>query len=180
MTNYRRNRKDGGIYFFTIAIANRNLDLLVRHIDLFKTALYHEKHRLPFTLLWLVVLPDHLHAIWRLPMEDTDYSNRWRRIKASFSRALPKTESVSESRISKGERGIWQRRFWEHTIRDDEDLHRHLDYFHYYPVKHGLVNNVVDWPHSTFHGYVERGVYTADWGRGGHQDMGNIVYGEFD
>jgi putative transposase len=166
MTNYRRNRVEGGTYFFTVAIAQRHLDLLVKHIKLLKTALREEKQLAPFVNLGFVVLPDHLHALWRLPEGDTDYSNRWRRIKSKFSRVLPKGEPISKSRTSKGERSIWQRRFWEHTIRDEEDFQRHLDYVHYNPVKHGLVSRVVDWPHSTFHEYVAQGKYSRDWGQG--------------
>jgi putative transposase len=166
MTNYRRNRVEGGTYFFTVAIANRHLDLLVQHIEVLKIALRDEKKNAPFINLGFVVLPDHLHAVWRLPEGDADYSNRWRRIKTRFSRALPHDETVSNSRIAKGERGIWQRRFWEHTIRDEDDLPRHLDYIHYNPVKHGFVCHAADWPHSTFHEYVARGKYDRDWGHG--------------
>ena len=166
MTNYLRNRVKGGTYFFTVVIAERNPGLLVRHIELLKTALQFEKQNAPFITLGFVVLPDHLHAVWRLPEGDMDYSNRWRRIKANFSRSLPRCEDISPSRDKKGERGIWQRRFWEHTIRDQEDLNRHLDYIHYNPVKHGLVSRAVDWPHSTFHEYVARRKYDRDWGHG--------------
>lgn len=164
MTNYRRNREQGGTYFFTVAIAQRHLDLLVRHIDHLKATLAEEKKRYPFTNIGFVVLPDHLHAVWRFPEGDADYSNRWRRIKAGFSRALPKGEPISNSRIAKCERGIWQRRFWEHTIRNERDLQRHLDYIHYNPVKHGLVLRVAEWPYSTFHAYVTRGIYGLEWG----------------
>ena len=156
MTDYRRNRRKGGTFFFTLVIAQRRLDLLVRYVDHLKAAMRAEHTRAPFTNIGLVILPDHLHAIWRLPEGDTDYSSRWRRIKASFSRGLPNCERVSESRRRKGERGIWQRRFWEHTIRDEEDLKRHLDYVHFNPVKHGIVLRVADWPYSTFHSYVDR------------------------
>jgi putative transposase len=149
----------------------------VRHIAHLKAALRDEQQRAPFVNLGLVVLLDHLHAVWRLPEGDADYSERWRRIKAGFSRALPagervgasrtaRGERVSASRAGKGERGVWQRRFWEHTIRDEEDLRNHLDYVHFNPVKHGLVSRVIDWPHSTFHEYVRRGVYAPDWGGG--------------
>ena len=169
MTNYRRNRVPGGTFFFTVAIAERHLDLLVAHIDHLKTALRNEHQRGSFINLGLVVLPDHLHAVWRLPEGDADYSNRWRRIKAAFSHALARGKSISPSRSAKGERGIWQRRFLEHTIRDEDDLRRHLDYVHFNPVKHGLVARVADWPYSTFHVYMRRGVYAADWG--GEQAM---------
>ena len=166
MTSYRRNHVPGGIYFFTVAIANRRHNLLLQHIETLRAAYREERQTYPFATLGLVVLPDHIHAVWRLPTGDADYSNRWRRIKARFSAAMPSGEQLSKSRASKGERGIWQRRFWEHTLRDLNDLRRHLDYLHFNPVKHGLVSKVVDWPHSTFHGYVQRGVYPADWGGG--------------
>ncbi|MGA2402941.1 MAG: transposase [Syntrophobacteraceae bacterium] len=176
MTNYRRNRLPGGTYFFTVAIAQRHLDILVQHVRHLKAALRDEHQRAPSINLALVVLPDHLHAIWRLPQEDSDYSNRWRRIKAGFSRALPLGERVSTSREMKGERGTWQRRFWEHTVRDEEDLQHHLDYIHFNPVKHGLVSRVSDWPHSTFHEYVRRGLYASDWG--GCNDLLDKDFGE--
>ena len=102
----------------------------------------------------MVVLPEHLHAIFTLPPGDADFSMRWRLIKVGFSRALPATERRSVSRMSQGERGIWQRRFWEHAIRDDEDLRRHVEYIHYNPVKHGYVAAPADWPHSSFHRFV--------------------------
>jgi len=164
MTNYRRNRVPGGTFFFTLAIAERNRDLLIRHIELFKSVYRAEQERFPFVNVGLVVLPDHLHAIWRLPQGDLDYSRRWRLIKSRFSIGIPSGEWVSGSRARKGERGIWQRRFWEHTIRDEDDLRRHLDYVHYNPVKHGLVQCAADWSHSTFHEYVKRGKYSRDWG----------------
>lgn len=164
VTNYRRNRQRGDTYFFTVAIAQRHLDLLVRHVDHLKRALRAENQRAPFTNLGLVILPDHLHAVWRLPEGDAGYSSRWRRIKASFSRVLPKDEPVSNSRMVKGERGIWQRRFWEHTIRDEADLRHHLDYIHFNPVKHGFVSRVGDWPYSTTHAYVDRGIHNLSWG----------------
>ncbi|MBA3015558.1 MAG: transposase [Proteobacteria bacterium] len=164
MTNYRRNRVPGGTYFFTVAIADRRCDLLARHAEHFKAVFREEQQRAFFINLALALLPDHLHAVWQLPEGDSDYSSRWRRIKAGFTRLFPSGERVSSSRAARGERGIWQRRFWEHTIQDQDDLQRHLDYVHWNPVKHGLVSQVVDWPHSTFHAYVERGIYPADWG----------------
>ena len=176
MTNYRRYRLAGGTYFFTVAIVARHLDILVQNIQQLKAAFRDEHQRAPFINLALVVLPDHLHAIWRLPEGDSDYSNRWRRIKAGFSRALPMGDRVSPSQGMKGERGIWQRRFWEHTMRDEQDLHRHLDYIHFNPVKHGYVARVSDWPHSTFHEYMRRGVYTLDWG--GCKDLLDAEFGE--
>ena len=145
---------------------NRNLDLLVKYVEILKQVFDREKDHAPFTNLGFVILPDHLHVIWRLPNDDSDYSDRWRRIKANFSKRVPISATISDSRKAKGERGIWQRRFWEHTIRDDEDLNNHLDYIHYNPVKHGLVSRVIDWPHSSFHEYVVRGKYNKNWGSG--------------
>jgi putative transposase len=110
-----------------------------------------------------VVLPDHLHAIWSLPENDLDFATRWRLIKSALSRTLPRDERISASRASKGERGIWQRRYWEHTLRDERDFARHVDYIHFNPVKHGHVARVRDWPYSSFHRMVRRGVYPNDW-----------------
>jgi putative transposase len=109
-------------------------------------------------------LPDHLHAIWTLPEDNSDFSTRWNLIKREFSRQLPNASARSASQIAKREKGIWQRRFWEHVIRDEIDLVRHIDYIHFNPVKHGLVSQAVDWPHSSFHTYVARGDLPADWG----------------
>jgi putative transposase len=119
----------------------------------------------------IVILPDHLHCIWTLSEGDDDFSTRWRQIKAAFSRQLPKTERHSQSRLNKGERGIWQRRFWEHAIRGDADYQRHVDYIHYNPVKHGYVTRVVDWPYSSFHRFVRLGVYPSGWAGAGLKDM---------
>jgi putative transposase len=109
------------------------------------------------------VLPDHLHAIWTLPEGEADFALRWRLIKAAFSRALSRREPISLSRARKSERGIWQRRYWEHTLRDDQDLARHIEYIHFNPVKHGHVTQVQDWPYSSFHRMVRLGLYPASW-----------------
>jgi putative transposase len=111
----------------------------------------------------MVVLPDHLHTVWTLPEGDAEFATRWRLIKSSFSRSLATGERISRSRAGKGERGIWQRRYWEHTIRDDNDFARHVDYIHINPVKHRLVARGRDWPHSSFHRMVRLGVYPEDW-----------------
>jgi putative transposase len=164
MTNYRRNVVPGGCYFFTVAIADRRLRLLTDHVEHLRSAFRDTRMRHPFVVDAIVILPDHLHAIWTLPEGDGDFASRWRLIKSAFSRGLPRGERVSASRVSKAERGIWQRRYWEHVIRDDADLARHVDYIHFNPVKHGLVPRVCDWPHSSFHRYVERGDLPPDWG----------------
>jgi putative transposase len=118
----------------------------------------------PFETVAICVLPDHLHAIWHLPESDSNFPLRWNLIKGGFSRGLASGHPRSLSKLSKREKGIWQRRYWEHVIRDDADLARHVDYIHFNPVKHGLVSRVCDWPHSTFHRYVERGELPLDWG----------------
>jgi len=162
--NYRRNRVAGGTYFFTVNLLNRNADFLTKHIDDLRNAIRVTREKHPFHIDAWVVLPEHMHCIWTLPEGDADYSRRWQMLKKHFSKALPKTEYRSKTRIKNNERGIWQRRFWEHTIRDDVDYAQHMDYIHYNPVKHGYVRNVKEWPHSTFHRLVETGVYPFNWG----------------
>jgi putative transposase len=164
MTNYRRNFLAGGSFFFTVNLAERRLRLLTDHIDELRKAFRETRQHHPFTTDAVVVLPDHLHAVWTLPEGDRDFATRWRLIKSTFSRSLATGETISKSRAAKGERGIWQRRYWEHTIRDEDDFARHVDYVHINPVKHGLVMRVRDWPYSSFHRLVERGVYPEDWG----------------
>jgi putative transposase len=109
-------------------------------------------------------LPDHLHALWTLPLRDADFASRWNLIKGGFSRGLTAAADRSASKAAKREKGIWQRRYWEHTIRGDADPGRHIDYIHFNPVKHGFVSRVCDWPHSSFHQYVKRGDLPFDWG----------------
>ena len=163
MTAYRRHYVPGGTYFFTVALAERSRTLLVDHIDLLRATFRQVKSAHPFDIIAIAVLPDHLHTVWTLPDGDSDYSTRWRQIKSGFSRALPNGERLSASRKSKAERGIWQRRFWEHTVRNEADLARCIDYLHYNPVKHGHVKAVSDWPHSSFHRFVANGRYHANW-----------------
>jgi putative transposase len=164
MTNYRRNFLPGGSYFFTVNLADRRSGLLTAHIELLRAAFRYARERHPFSIEASVVLPDHLHAVWTLPDGNADFALRWRLIKTAFSRGLAPIEPVSNSRSSKGERGIWQRRYWEHTLRDENDFAKHVDYIHFNPVKHGYVSRVVDWPYSSFHRFVRLGVYPADWG----------------
>jgi len=158
----RRNRVPSGSYFFTVNLLERNSRLLVRHIERLREAIRKVHRQRPFRIDAWVVLPDHLHAVWTLPPCDADYAGRWRAI----NKALPKTERLSAVRVKKGERGLWQRRFWAHTIRDDRDYAAHIDYVHINPVKHGLVARVQDWPYSSFHRFVMRGVYPRDWAGG--------------
>jgi putative transposase len=163
MSRYRRLKVEGGTFFFTVTLADRSSDLLVREVDRLRTAYRSVQRRFPFQTIAVCILPDHLHAIWSLPTDDADFSTRWSLIKSDFSRGLP-APARSISKLARREKGIWQRRFWEHSIRDDEDLSRHIDYIHLNPVKHGLVSCVADWPHSSFHRYVERGEFPSDWG----------------
>ena len=167
MPDYRRNRVPGGTYFFTVNQLDRRRRLLIEHIEVLRSAMRGVRNRQPFHIDAWVVLPDHLHCLWTLPPGDTDYSGRWRAIKKAFSKALPETESLSEVRRARHERGIWQRRFWEHTIRDERDYAAHMDYVHFNPVRHGWVTRVADWPYSSFHRLVRAGVYPGDWGGGG-------------
>ena len=163
MTNYRRSRTTGASYFFTVNLAERSLSLLTRHIESLRAAFRYTQGRHPFIIDAIVILPEHLHAIWTLPPDDSDFALRWRLIKTMFSRDLPFSERRSASRQAKGERGIWQRRYWEHLIRDETDFSRYVDYIHINPVKHGLVKQVADWPYSSFHRYVKTGVLPIDW-----------------
>lgn len=171
MPDYRRNRVPGGIYFFTVNLLERSNTLLVSRVDALRDAVRKVRTARPFHIDAWVVLPDHMHAVWTLPPDDTDYSARWKAIKIAFAKALPKTESLSQVRAAKGERGIWQRRFWEHTIRDEQDYAAHMDYVHINPVKHGLVACVADWPYSSFHRWVAQGVYSPDWAGQGVADV---------
>ena len=163
MPNYVRTRVEGGSYFFTVALLNRRSGLLVAQVGLLRDAIRKVKLAKPFHIDAWVILPDHMHCVWTLPGGDDDYSSRWKDIKSTFSRSLPKCEFVDRIRKRNGERGIWQRRFWEHAIRDDADYWRHIDYVHLNPYKHGLVQHVRDWPYSTFHRKVREGVYPINW-----------------
>jgi putative transposase len=164
MSRYRRAKFEGGWFFFTVTLADRSSDLLVRNVERLRRMYKTAQERRPFETIAIVILPDHLHAIWALPPDDADFSLRWSLIKSGFSRGLVADAPRSASKLIKRERGLWQRRFWEHAIRDDADLARHVDYIHYNPVKHGLVGRVRDWPYSSFHRYVEQDHLPSDWG----------------
>ena len=164
MPNYRRAIVPGGCFFFTVNLLERRQTLLVDHIAALREAVAATRRNHPFTIDAFVVLPDHLHAIWTLPEQDRDFSMRWRLIKRRFAAALPRHEWLSKVRTARGERGIWQRRFWEHLIRDQADHARHVDYCYINPVKHRLVARVCDWPHSSFHRDVRAGLFPLDWG----------------
>ncbi len=160
---YRRSNVAGGTYFFTVNLADRRRTLLVDHVNNLSEVVKDVKRRHPFHIDAFVVLPDHLHTVWTLPQDDSDFATRWMLIKAGFSRRIAKTERINASRAQKGERGIWQRRYWEHLIRDERDYERHVDYIHFNPVKHGYARRASDWPHSSIHRYVAKGTISADW-----------------
>jgi putative transposase len=176
MTSYRRNFLPGASFFFTVNLADRKLALLTEHIALLREAFRETRRRHPFAIDAIVILPDHIHAVWTMPEGDADFATRWRLIKSTFSRNISSAEPISASRAAKRERGIWQRRYWEHTIRDQGDFARHVDYVHINPLKHGLVDRVCEWEASSFHRYVKLGVYPMDWAGSVTQD--GRLYGE--
>jgi putative transposase len=177
MPDYRRAWHPGGTWFFTVNLLLRQKnDLLIRHIDHLREAVRKVRSRHPFEIHSWVVLPDHLHCIIQLPENDTDFSLRLRLIKMGFSRAIPQEEWRSAVRCRRSERGIWQRRFWEHLIRDEGDYRAHMDYVHINPVKHGLVTCVKDWPYSTFHRLATQGIYPTDWA--GSPDADGLGYAD--
>jgi putative transposase len=164
LTDYRRFYIPGASWFFTVNLEMRQGNrLLVENIEVLRNAFAYAKQRHPLRPDAVAIMPEHLHCIWTLPKDDADFSKRWNLIKGYFSRHLPGGEKVSKSRASKRERGIWQRRFWEHCLRDQDDFSRHIDYIHWNPVKHGWVERVQNWPHSSFHRYVQAGIYPLDW-----------------
>jgi putative transposase len=163
MVRYRRNFVPGGSYFFTLTIVDRRSSVLIEHIDALRTAFRRARRERPFAIDAIAVLPDHLHAVLTLPPGDADYSGRWRLIKTLFSNRIIEACGAVKRHGNK-ELALWQRRFWEHTIRDDNDFAAHVDYIHFNSVKHGLVARVRDWPHSSFHRYVRRGLLPEDWG----------------
>lgn len=173
---YRRAGATGSTYFFTVNLTERKKTLLVDHIDILRDVINQVKERHPFKLDAMVVLPDHLHVMLTLPEGDKNYPTRWRLIKAGFSRQIPKLENITDSRSRKGERGIWQRRYWEHLIRSDSDYENHVDYIHFNPVKHGYVERAIEWPFSTIHNFIKRGLLSDNWGYDG--DDSGIDYGE--
>ncbi|HET7370568.1 MAG TPA: transposase [Gammaproteobacteria bacterium] len=163
MVQYRRNRTAGATYFFTVTLADRRARMLTNHIRELRTAFAATRERFPFDTIATVVLPDHLHAIWCLPLDDADYSRRWQSIKSNFTRALVK-KGVLLNRKPGGGYRLWQSHYWEHTIRDNRDLRHHIEYIWFNPVKHGHAATVAEWPFSSFHREVKRGVVPTDWG----------------
>jgi putative transposase len=168
MSWYRRNYVPGGTYFFTV-VTHRRRPFLTSDLarPILRQVIAAVRSARPFALVAVVLLPDHLHAVWTLPPGDADYSGRWSQIKEGFTRrylAAGGSESREGGRAHRRERGVWQPRFWESTVRDEAHLKRVVDYTHFNPVKHGLVTRARDWPWSSFHRYVELGEYDPDWG----------------
>ncbi|WLE97367.1 MAG: transposase [Candidatus Electrothrix communis] len=180
MSNYRRAFLPGGTFFFTAVTFRRRY--LFDKSECRKTlrqAIERTRQKHPFRIDAWVLLPEHMHCIWTLPQGDADFSKRWSLIKSRFSKqtktALHKPEWMNPSKQKHRESTVWQRRFWEHLIRDEEDYRTHVDYIHYNPVKHGLVGRVKDWPYSTFHRYVAAGLYPANWGGGAVADLDHDI-----
>ncbi len=159
MSNYRRCHDRGAQYFFTlVTYKRRRIFESNAAVELLRSAIRSVMNNHPFKIDAMVVLPDHLHCIWQLPNNDADYSTRWMLIKKYVS------ASVDSPKNHRGEKKIWQRRFWEHLIRDDDDLQRHFDYIHYNPVKHSYVMSPAQWCYSSFSHSVENGICDANWG----------------
>ncbi|WP_457445759.1 REP-associated tyrosine transposase [Roseateles sp. P5_E4] len=158
---YRRADTPGATYFFTLNAADRSGQLLTDHINALRNSFRTVRTSRPFVLDAVCVLPDHLHLLMTLLREDADFATRIMLIKQGCSRQIPAGERVSASRAAKGERGLWQPRYWEHLIRDDADFERHVDYIHFNPVKHGWAERAADWPHSSIHRFIREGVIDA-------------------
>jgi putative transposase len=162
MVNYRRNRVPGGAYFITMTLADRSSTLLVDEIAALRAAFAETRERVTFHIDAICVLPDHVHLLLTLPEGDADFSRRVQGIKSRFTRACAQKWDLRAN--ARGEYSLWQKRFWEHTIRDEDDYRIHADYIHFNPVKHGHVQAVADWHHSSFHRFVREGIYPLDWG----------------
>lgn len=161
--NYRRLYLPGVTYFFTINLKNRKSNLLVLEIDKFRKAVRNVKRKHPFEIEAVVVMPDHVHMMIKLPQGDLDYPLRIRLIKSSFSYQLQKKEYISQARKNKKERGIWQRRYWEHVIKDEKDYAHHWNYILYNPVKHGYVKQASEWFYSSIHREIQSGSLPVNW-----------------
>jgi putative transposase len=173
MVRYRRNYIPGGTFFFTVTLVDRQSRALVSHVALLRHAFRKTRSGRPFVIDAIVILPDHLHAIMTLPPGDSDFSDRWRRIKSAFTRSVV-AAGVPVSRDHRGEYALWQKRFWEHTVRDDGDFERCADYIHFNPVKHRWVSSPAGWPFSSLYRYVRAGVLAPDWGGDGQADDANF------
>ena len=167
MSRYIRAKTPGATYFFTVTLLDRRACWLVDHVAVLRECVAATMAQHPFRIDAMVVLPDHLHAIWTLPPDDADFSLRWMLVKRWFTRQLLSRRILDPACAvprRSSERSLWNRRFWEHQIRDDDDFARHVEYIHFNPVKHGLVMRSADWPYSSFHRFVRDGIVPADWG----------------
>lgn len=183
MSEYRRANTKGGTYFFTLVTHRRQklfLDDHVRHA--LREGIEKTRITFPFQIIAWVLLPDHLHCIWTLPEGDADFAKRWGMIKRHVSRHCTHIINIEQhpsvSKLKRKESNFWQRRYWEHQIRDETDFKKHVDYIHWNPLKHGLVNQISDWPHSTFHRFVHDGVYSKNWCGSGGAELNNAEFGE--
>ena len=177
MSRYRRANVSGATYFFTVVTYRRQPILCDPPIrEALRHAIDEVRRRRPFAVDAWVLLPDHLHCLWTLSPGDSDFATRWslikRRVSTACGERYRRSEWLTDSRRKHRESTIWQRRYWEHQIRDESDFARHVDYIHYNPVKHGLCHQPWDWPWSTIHRYIESGLLAADWG-------GSVVDGDF-
>ena len=169
MPEYRRADIPGALYFFTVVTFKRRPILIStdarKHL---RDSFERVKSKHPFSVEAIVLLPDHIHTIWLMPEDDADFARRWNEIKGTFSRkfdcGINGLHQQSASRLKRHERCVWQRRYWEHCIRDEKDFQRHLEYIHYNPVKHGHATAPKEWEWSSFHRYVRKGWYDIDWG----------------
>jgi putative transposase len=183
MPEYRRSYLPGGTFFFTLVTFNRRpIFSKPEARELFHKIYEKVNLKHPFITVAYCLLLEHFHCLWTLPEGDTNYSLRFSEIKRQFShRYINEIEPVLEknaSRVKREEVSLWQRRFWEHTIRDEQDLHNHIDYIHYNPIKHGLVKNVREWEDSSFHRFVEQGLYEIEWGEGEEKKLKSMDFGE--
>jgi putative transposase len=183
MPEYRRTKVKGGTYFFTVVTFGRQS--ILTHVQVraaLREGIQEVRQSIPFKIEGWVLLPDHLHTIWTLPEDDDNFGSRWAVIKRIVSKRCASLglirRPVSDSRDKRGESPIWQRRFWEHCIRDERDLYRHLDYIHWNPVKHGYVKRVIDWPYSSFHRFMDNGIYSPDWGGINEEEINDVGFGE--
>lgn len=183
MPEYRRTRRAGGTYFFTLVTHARRPILIDPEVrQALREGINQVRQSMPFTIEAWVLLPDHLHTIWTLPEHDVRYAARWAVVKSWVTKGcgslFSSGEKINISRSNRKEGGVWQRRFWEHVIRDEADFHRHLDYLHFNPVKHGYVKTPMDWPYSTLHRFVAQGMYPDNWGGGGADEYSPDNFGE--
>lgn len=163
MVNYRRDYTPGAIYFFTLTLKDRKATYLTTYISNLGEAFRHARTKSNFTIKAIVVLPDHIHFLWEMPVNNSNYSTSIRLIKTHFTHALLHL-NIPLIKNSRGYYNLWQNRFWEHRIRDENDLQNHVDYIHYNPVKHGYVLKPADWCHSSIHRFIKQGIIDEEWG----------------